>query len=117
MLILTSPAKTLDLSKEWNEEITIPAFMKEANELVTDLKSMSLQKLKSTLEVSDKLAQLNYERFQVWNKEHTISNSKPAIRMYNGDIYRELSPKEYSKSQKEYIQKTLRIITGMYGLL
>ncbi|MCA9382743.1 peroxide stress protein YaaA [Candidatus Dojkabacteria bacterium] len=117
MLILTSPAKTLDLSKEWDEEFTNPTFTQEADELVASLKNMSLKKLKSTLEVSDKLAQLNYERFQVWGKDHNVSNSKPAIRMYYGDIYRELSPKEYSKDQKAYLQKTLRIITGLYGLL
>lgn len=116
MIVLTSPAKTLDLSSTWDENITQPIFLKEAALIAQKLKILSKQKLTITLNVSEKLGELNYQRFQDWENKHTRKNSRPAILTYKGDVYRPLSL-NYSKAEKEYLQKSLRIITGLYGLL
>ncbi len=118
MLILTSPAKTLDYqSKLPAHKSTTPLFLKEANSIVTKLAKLTERQLKKTLGVSNKIATLNFQRLQKWSITHTTNNSRASIFAYKGDIYRELSAYKYNKTQLEYAQKSLRIISGLYGII
>lgn len=118
MLILTSPAKTLDFESPYDSPlVTQPLFLTQAKQIAKVLKSESEKQLAKTLEVSPKLAELNYARYQAWSVEHTNKNSRPAIFAYNGDIFQPMSPHTYTRAQAEYTQKSLRIISGLYGLV
>lgn len=117
MLFLTSPAKSLDFDTPYKAaHVTTPHFLADAKILAKHLKKLSRLKLIKTLSVSRELAILNYNRFQVWEKEQA-KNARPAIFAYHGVIYRELSPHNYTASQNAYLQTSLRIISGLYGLL
>lgn len=118
MIILSSPAKTLDYDADIPDvPVTKPMFVSEASLLVGMLRLYSEGKLATVLEVSDSLANLNYERFKNWSQSHTKKNSRQAIFAYKGDVFEELSLKKYSKKQLEFAQRSLRIISGLYGIL
>lgn len=118
MLIITSPAKTLDQNSIYPKtEITQPLFLEKTNEIAQKLKKLPKKELQKMYQISDKLVELNHQRLKDWTKKHDLKNSRPAIFMYFGDIYREIFPKEYNKSEQDYAQKSLRMITGLYGYL
>lgn len=118
MLVLTAPSKTLDFATPYQVvQVSQPLFLKEASEIHAQLKAKSLAELATSLSVSDKLAQLNFERFKVWQKKHVEPKSRPAILAYYGDIYREMFPKKYSAKQQQYAQRSIRILSGFYGML
>ena len=88
MIIVLSPSKTMDTETPMPLDVGSAApFETDAATLVDSLSSLSLDKLKSLLSVSDKLAQLNYDRYQAWSKKHTAANSRPAIYTLKGDAY------------------------------
>lgn len=120
LLFITSPAKSLDESKDWmnySPTPSLPMHVSTATKIAFFLKEKSLADLKSTLQVSDSLAKLNFERMKNWEAQHTVDTSKPALLLYNGAVYKEMTPKEYTKKEQEYAQNHIRIISGFYGLL
>ena len=65
MIILLSPSKTLDLSRDnIPEEFTIPKLLEHTKELVNEFEKYSVEELSEMMKISDKIAQINYERFQ-----------------------------------------------------
>ena len=50
------------------------------------------------MSLSDKLASLNFDRYQSWKAEKKISdNSKPALLVFKGDVYQGLQLKTLKK--------------------
>lgn len=118
MLILTSPAKTLDFEKPFESPIiTQPLFLSQTEKIASLLKSYSQKKLAQVLEVSAVLAERNYERYQQWSPTHNLKNSRPAVIAYNGDIFKPMNPRKYTKEEAAYSQRSLRIISGLYGFV
>ena len=118
MIFITSPAKTLNFESDWNADlVSTPEFSDKAWELVSQLKKESLAELQQSLQVSEKLAELNHKRFQSFDKNPKTNKAKPALLAYMGDIYRQMTPQTYSDREQAYAQKNLRIITGLYGVL
>ena len=118
MLILASPAKRLDFESEISYQIaTSPKFLDQAAQIVEKLSTQSVKKLATTLNISDSLAELNQQRYLSWTKKHTRENSRPAIYAYSGDVYNKLTPKTYTDEQQTYAEMSLRIISGLYGIL
>jgi len=118
MLILTSPAKTLDYTSEYQAPFhTQPHFLKDATELMEILKKCSGKDIQKLMEVSSEIAELNRERFKKWDSKHTLENSRPAIVAYAGAIYQQIHENEYSEQQAQYLQESLRILSGLYGVL
>lgn len=117
MLQIISPAKTLNFSPIQSIiEITKPNFNNQAEELVGILKTYSLQKIQTLLEVSDKLAILNYERYQTW-LFCSDDDKKQAIYAYNGDVYEGIAIQTISEKGLQKVQQNLRILSGLYGVL
>ena len=82
MIILLSPAKTLDFDSPSICEIcTKPDFLNFSNALIGGLSKLSTEEIGSLMGLSSKLSQLNYERFQSWTKEHQVAKlqSKPLL--------------------------------------
>lgn len=118
MLIVLSPAKSLDFSTPSTTEThTTPDFIDHSAELISVLKQLSPAQIGSMMKISDPLAQLNTARFASWSKKFTSSNSKQAIMAFNGDVYEGLDVASLSSAQLNYAQSRIRILSGLYGVL
>lgn len=118
MLILLSPAKTLDFESPPSVPThTKPAFLKDSRELIEQLKPLKPADLKSMMSVSDKIAELNVERFKHWKTPFNSKNAKPAAMAFRGDVYQGLDADTLSEADFEFAQSRLRILSGLYGLL
>lgn len=118
MKLVISPAKSL------NYESVLPTtsstdsrFLSEAQQLNTLLKKKSAKALSELMHISPNLGQLNYERNQEWALPFTDQNARPAIYAFSGDVYRGLDAYTISTSKLESLQNSVRIISGLYGLL
>ena len=122
MLILLSPAKTLDfetpLPKPAQDlELTKPSLMSRAAELVKVLQPMTAAELGTLMGISPKLASLNAERFSQWSARPKSSAVRPAVFAFNGDVYEGLQASSLTKAQLEDAQRRLRMLSGLYGVL
>ena len=118
MKIFISPAKSLNLtSKIPVIEQTQPFFLKEANSLNIVLRKKTVKNLSHLMNLSEKLSQLNWQRNQSFKTPFTSNNSRPAIFTFNGDVYSGLDPYSFSNESLNILQKNLKIISGLYGIL
>ena len=118
MKIVISPAKSLNFEKELPTSIhTAPSFLKEAREVHKVLKQKSPAALSDLMDISDKLAELNWQRNQKWKTPFTIENARPAIFTFDGDVYTGLDAYSIPIEKLEILQDSLRIVSGLYGLL
>ena len=118
MKYLISPAKTLDLDSALpTTNKTEPTFLDQAQTLIETIRPYSPADIASLMKLSDKLATLNVERYQAWQKSHNAENSRPAMFTFMGDVYTGLDAYSLSSEQIDYAQSHLRILSGLYGLL
>lgn len=118
MKIVISPAKSLDYETKLPvRKHTQPAFLKEAQVVHTAVKDKTPAQLSSLMDISDNLAQLNWTRNQDWSTPFTAKNARPAIYAFNGDVYTGLDAYTIPPAKVNKLQDTLRILSGLYGLL
>ncbi|MBN08826.1 MAG: hypothetical protein CMC79_00410 [Flavobacteriaceae bacterium] len=118
MKIIVSPAKSMDLSSSIpNVNITQPHFLNEASVLNKVLKKKSVKEISSLMGLSENLSKLNWERNQKFKTPFNLSNSRPAVYTFNGDVYSGLNPTSISDDKLISLQNNLRIISGLYGIL
>ena len=118
MKIVVSPAKTLDYeSKLPTNRGTQPEFLETAAKLNRKLARQSKQNISDLMSISDKLADLNYTRYQEFEEDHNKKNSRPAMYAFNGDVYTGLDAYTIPTDKLDKLQDTLRILSGMYGVL
>ena len=118
MKILLSPAKSLDFkSKLPTERSSNICFEKEAEYLNSILKSKSPVELSALMSISSKIANLNYERNHDWSLPFTKKNARQAVYAFSGDVYRGLNAYTIETKKVDYLQNTVRIISGLYGLI
>ena len=117
MLVVLSPAKKLNENHPVVENATVPQFVDDAEKLINSLKKYTPKKLSNLMKLSDALSELNVERYQNWQKNHTEKNAKTAGLIFDGEVYSGLDAKSFSKKEMEYAQNNLRILSGLYGLL
>jgi cytoplasmic iron level regulating protein YaaA (DUF328/UPF0246 family) len=118
MLIVLSPAKTLDFdSPRVHSTCTEPEFLSFSKDLISGLKNLSSEEISELMAISPKLAELNRERFVNWQPSPTEKNSKQAILAFKGDVYEGMRAWEFSKKDFAYAQKNLRVLSGLYGIL
>jgi len=118
MLITISPAKTLDFStNKKGDLIQYPVFTEEADHLIQKLKKLSPKKIASMMDLSDNLAELNYERFQNWEMPFDPSIAREALSVFKGDVYLGLEAETLSQKGKDYLEDHLIILSGLYGVL
>ena len=118
MKILLSPAKSLDFkSKLPTERSSIICFEKEAEYLNSILKSKSPSELSNLMSISSKIAALNYERNHSWSLPFTNTNARQAVYAFSGDVYRGLDAYSIDDSRIDFLQNSVRIISGLYGLI
>ena len=118
MLIIISPAKTLDFDKQINySESSIPDNLDKSELLVRNLKKKSPKKLSELMNVSPKLAQLNHGRFQEWHLPFSRDNAKQSVFVFKGDVYVGLDIDRFLGEDLIYTQDHMRILSGLHGLL
>ena len=118
MKVVISPAKSLDFESALPTPLETEAcFLKEAERLNKLLKKKSARSLKKLMSISDSLAQLNYERNQEWELPFTTQNARPAVYAFSRDVYRGMDIYSLPKERIEGMQDTLRILSGLYGIL
>jgi len=95
----------------------MPQFLDESEKLVGVLKKYNSKKLSSLMNISDKLAELNVDRFSTWDPEYDLSSARPSIQAFRGDVYVGLDADTMSMADIQFAQKQLRILSGLYGIL
>jgi uncharacterized protein len=118
MLIVLSPAKTLDyITPSTTDKHSRPQFVERSMELIQTLKQLSPAQIASLMHISDPLALLNAERFAAWSRRFTLKNAKQAVLAFDGDVYGGLNAGSFDAEQLDYAQSHIRILSGLYGLL
>ncbi|MBC3884884.1 peroxide stress protein YaaA [Undibacterium griseum] len=119
MLIVLSPAKSLDYESPVSTEFsTVPDFLNEAEQLSQIAGRLSAQDLSHLMDISAALGELNATRFQEWKKTpRRGSPVRQAVFAFNGDVYDGLAARQMSDLQLNYLQKHVRILSGLYGVL
>lgn len=118
MKIVISPAKSLNFEKELPiSQFTEPLFLKESRQIQQVLKQESPDDLSALMHISDKLANLNWERNQAWKTPFTSENARPAIYTFDGDVYTGLDAFTIPADKIPVLQDKLRILSGLYGFL
>lgn len=118
MIIVISPAKSLyERCPIDFEKYTEVDFLPEAEKIVSILKKKKPAQLARLMDISPKLAELNFQRFQAWSLPFTPENSWQAVLMFNGDVYQGLKAETFMDTEFGIAQQKLRILSGVYGLL
>jgi len=118
MLTVISPAKTLDFeTAPTTRRSTRPQFLERAAELVKEARELSPDDLRELMGVSEKIAELNHQRFMNWSEPFTLDNAKQAVLAFKGDVYTGLEAETLNSGQLQFAQQHLRILSGLYGLL
>ena len=118
MKILLSPAKSLDFKSDLPTSKTSSiCFEKEAQYLNSILKSKNPKELSDLMSISSKIADLNYERNHSWSLPFTNTNARQAVYAFNGDVYRGLDAYSIDDSRIDFLQNSVRILSGLYGLI
>lgn len=118
MLLLISPAKTLDFETPApTTEFTQADFLKQSKQLVSELRVLAPQDISKLMSISDKLGVLNFDRFASWKTPFKPTNAKQAIYAFQGDVYTGMQAETFSQDDIQFAQQHLRILSGLYGLL
>ncbi len=118
MKIVISPAKSLDFeSKLPTSRYTEPEFLEQAEKLNKILVKKKPKALSKLMDISNNLAQLNWERNQKFKTPFTTESARPAVYAFNGDVYQGLDAYAIPEEKLDRLQETLRILSGLYGIL
>ncbi len=118
MLIILGPAKTLDTSPHGITQInSFPQYIGQAEELVDRMRQFSISQLKRIMNVSDKLATLNFERYAKWRSSYPPEEGQQAILAFSGEVFNGLQARSLSEEDLLFAQKHIRLLSGLYGVL
>ena len=114
MLIVLSPAKSLDFSTNFKcTTTTKPIFQNETSLLIDNLKKLTIDNLQELMSISEKLGELNYQRFHNFKK----NPERQALLAFDGDVYDGIDKKNYDEKDFNFAQNNVVILSGLYGLL
>lgn len=119
MITIISPAKTLDFKTNYEitHNFTEPKFSKNVDEIISYCKKLQASDIFKIMSVSQKIAELNLERFQNFSNTYNSNNSRPALFAYDGDVYKNIDKISLNNQNLSFASDHLRIISGLYGIL
>lgn len=119
MIAILSPAKSLDFETPIPQapEATQPLCLDQSTVLIEALRKKSPKQISQLMSISEKLSDLNHQRFQNWSTPFTSANSRSCGLAFKGDVYQGLQADSFSAEELLYSQDHLRILSGLHGLL
>ena len=118
MKIVISPAKSLNYETQLPiTTFTESAFLSKAATIQKTLKKKKPKQLMELMDISDKLAELNWQRNQEWSLPFSSENARPAVYAFDGDVYTGLDVYSLPTEKVAILQEKLRILSGLYGIL
>ncbi len=117
MIVLLSPAKTLDFTPAEFPTPTQPRLLERSATLIAALRKKSPAKLRELMHISEALATENAARYASFDSADSLAAAKPALLAFKGDVYRGLQADDFTQEEMALSQNQLRILSGLYGLL
>jgi cytoplasmic iron level regulating protein YaaA (DUF328/UPF0246 family) len=126
VLVVLSPAKSLDYeSTPATRKFSEPRLLDQAEELVSVMADKSPRSLGRLMGISESLAELNFERFQNWERsslsptggDFDADEVRPAVLAFDGDVYVGMETERFNQRDFTHAQKVIRILSGLYGVL
>lgn len=118
MLVIISPAKTLDYASPLaTERFTQPELLDQSQKLIKICRKLTPAQIAGLMGISDKLAGLNAARFGEWQPDFTPDNARQALLAFKGDVYTGLQAQDFSEEDFDFAQQHLRMLSGLYGVL
>ncbi|WP_372797057.1 peroxide stress protein YaaA [Pontiella sp.] len=117
MITVLSPSKSMDMEPAKVKTFSEPLFLDRSQKLVSKARKFSAAELMDFMDISEKLAELNHRRFKDWKPPFSLDNAKQAVLAFTGDVYDGLDAPSLKKTELNYAQNHLRILSGLYGLL
>lgn len=118
MILILSPSKSQNFKQDFPENIKLqkPPHTIQTKRIVEYLKGQSVKWIEKTMKVSEKIANLNYERFQEFSDEYTKENSLPAALAYTGDVYGGFDAASLPQDALMFANKHIKLLSGLYGI-
>jgi len=117
MLAIISPSKTQDFSQCDIDIFSQTRQIESSNKLIGILKNKSKSQIAKLMSISEKLSELNFDRFQNFHLPFTLKNAKQAILAFKGDVYNGINAPELSHEDLEFAQGKVRMLSGLYGVI
>ena len=118
MIITLSPSKGQDFETPIRaQRVTQPRMLDASEVLVKALRQYSAEQIRELMSVSDKIAELNVERYRTFSTPFTLENARPALFAFKGDVYRGIPVEDYTQDDLDFAQDHLRMLSGLYGCL
>ena len=115
--ILLSPAKSIDTTVTSYGTPSTPLFETEAELLILKLKKMNPKALGELMSISEKLADLNWSRYQNWKSLKNNSESIQPVFSFTGEVFKGLAASTMNEKELLAAQDSIRVLSGLYGLL
>lgn len=112
--VLIHSSKTMRLPTA-SAPVTAPLLIDRTKPLAAYLQTLSEDQLQTTMGVSETLSRKVRTTLAAWNTEP--DRQSLAIDSFVGDIYSGLRASTLSEDDRDYAQQTLRILSGLYGIL
>ncbi len=117
MILVISPSKTLDFKGQQYPKHTLPELLEQSQLLIDRLKKLNPGQVAELMGISDKLAQLNWQRYQDFAAPFGLENARQAILAFKGDVYSGLAAETFNADDLAFAQDHVRILSGLYGAL
>ena len=115
MKLIISPAKALDFESKVNTaSFSQASFLEQAKIVHKSLVKKTPKQLTQLMNISEKLAQLNWERNQNWNPPFSKENARQAIFAFKGEVYLGLDSYSLPQDKIPVLQEKVLILSGLY---
>lgn len=115
--LFLSPTKNINQYPIRQKFISFPQFSKEAESLVNGLKKNNVDDIAKLMTISNKIAQLNLDRFNNWRISCGAEGEYHAIQMYAGEAFKAFDFQSMDNRYHDKMQESLFIFSGLYGIL
>ncbi|QDZ23223.1 peroxide stress protein YaaA [Chloropicon primus] len=115
VMFLLSPAKAMDLERTHKDNLpaSLPMLQIKQEQLLNLMKTKTKSELKTMMKLSDKLADLNYQRY----RDFENLERRPAAICFDGQAYQGLRAYELPKERLLWLHDNLRVLSGLYGVI